>query len=231
MHRHGVSDRNRKRRIQVEGGSELPEFDRCETRGCISPLRRFDNSVGHFVDRAVEGNDTKKFVLSYDPEIFADATLFREALVSNLKATVRRGRLWSPLRCVPCTQNEDSSWMCSGMKLDPGVSTALELFACSFLSPLSAHSQHAWLECLDSKDATKTFGVYSQPEETTGVPGSLGTTHNSQIIDLVKEDANSYADMGAREAYLDDYDGFLDHLHTPHSGEAGRVRRVCQRDI
>jgi hypothetical protein len=30
------------------GNSVLAEFDRCNTKGCISPLRRFDNMVGHF---------------------------------------------------------------------------------------------------------------------------------------------------------------------------------------
>ncbi|KJZ68977.1 hypothetical protein HIM_11634 [Hirsutella minnesotensis 3608] len=97
--------------------------------------------------------------------------------------------------------------------------------------PLSVHTHHAWLECSEYKDATKTLGVYSQPQETTSVPGVLGTIHNCQLVDLAQEEDDETADIPLRETDLDDYDGFLCRGHTAHSLEAGRMTMCSLRSL
>jgi hypothetical protein len=65
----------------------------------------------------------------------------------------------------------------------------MDLVSVSFPSPLSAHSHHAWLESEDAKDVFKVVSIFKQPEETTAVPGLLGTLQNNQLIDLAQEDS------------------------------------------
>lgn len=55
------------------GGAELPEFDQRLTKGCVTPLKGFDNSVGHFVGRTPDDTDgCNSFTVCFGPELVPD---------------------------------------------------------------------------------------------------------------------------------------------------------------
>lgn len=207
-------------------GSELPEFDRCITKGCISPMRRFNNIIGHFMPSVPGMETTDPCSICLQPELFDNLKTLGDTLTSELGTTIRRGRLWSLQGCQLCKKTADGKWMFGNQKLDSRLYDELDKISVSFSCPLSVHSHHAWLECEDSKDIAYMSGVFKQPEETTAVTSLLGTLQNNQIIDLAPYEPDDVPDMNLR---LKDADvpSFLCKGHTSHSSEAGRVRRVC----
>ena len=206
----------------------LPEFDRCTTKGCISPLRRFENIVGHFSQTSINKNQVQLKTLCLKPEIFPTLKEFGESIKIELGSSIRRGRLWNLQGCNLCTNSSTGEWTYRNEQLDSKLSTMMDLVSQSFPSPLSAHSQHAWLESEDAKDTFKVLRIFKQPEETTAVPGLIGTFQNNQLIDLAQEDVNENINAEARYQDLET-PGFLCAGHTAHSTEAGRVRRVCDK--
>lgn len=207
-------------------GSEFPEFDRCITKGCISPMRRFNNIIGHFMP-SMPGMDTlDPCVICLRPELLDNIHTLGEVLKEELGTTIRRGRLWSLYGCQLCKRTADGRWMFGSERIDADLYEDLDNISISFSCPLSVHSHHAWLECEDNKDISLKIGVYQQPEETTAVTSLLGTLQNNQIIDLAPYEPDGVPDIDIR---LRDSDvpSFLCKGHTSHSSEAGRVRRVC----
>lgn len=209
------------------GGEQLAEFDRCTTKGCISPLRRFHNAVGHFVEGNLLKVSDKYVTICLQPEILDSIEDFTQSLNIELGSSIRRGLLWALQNCSQCYTVDTGIWMYKGEKLPSHIASSMDLVSVSFPPPLSAHTQHAWLESSDTKDSTKLLNVFRQPQETTSVTGVLGTLHNCQVIDLAQEEPDAPIDSVAREEDLDKYEGFLCKGHTAHSLEAGRVRRVC----
>lgn len=207
---------------------ELPEFDRCTTKGCISPLRRFQNSVGHFVHFPKEQQHMESATISLKPELLSSISEFTECLRIELGTSIRRGHLWALLNCNICSKRSTGKWYYGSEEVEQRIGSTLTVISSSFDSPLSAHTQHAWLESSDTKDSTSTLGTFKQPEETTAVTGIFGTLQNNQLIDLAQENDNSTIDVSAREEDIE-YPGFLCSGHTAHSTEAGRVRRVCHK--
>lgn len=207
-------------------GSELPEFDRCITKGCISPMRRFNNIIGHFMP-SMPGMDTSDpCSICLRPELLDDMETLGDTLESELGTTIRRGRLWSLHGCQLCKKTTNGKWIFGSDTVDPSLYDDLDKISISFSCPLSAHSHHAWLECEDSKDMSFHTGVFRQPEETTAVTSLLGTLQNNQIIDLAPYEPDGVPNMDIR--LIDsDIPSFLCKGHTSHSSEAGRVRRVC----
>lgn len=208
------------------GGSEIPELDRCITKGCISPMRRFNNIIGHFMP-AVPGVDVSDpCTICLKPEIFDNIKELGNSVSAELGTTIRRRRLWSLQGCYLCRKNDEGQWMFSNQTLSDEIGKELNNISISFSCPLSIHSQHAWLESDDSKDIACTLGIFKQPEETTSVTSLLGTLQNNQIIDLSPYEPDDVPNMNLR---LKDADipSFLCKGHTSHSTEAGRVKRVC----
>ena len=208
--------------------NDLPEFDRCTTKGCISPLRRFDNIVGHFSEFYTNKNISKFKTLCLKPEILFTLKELGESIKIELGSSIRRGRLWNLQGCNMCTSSTTGNWIYRNEELDSKLSTMMDIVSVSFPSPLSAHTHHAWLESEDAKDVFKASLTFKQPEETTAVPGLLGTLQNNQLIDLAQEDSGENINAELRYQNLD-IPGFLCAGHTAHSTEAGRVRRVCDK--
>lgn len=77
--------------------------------------------------------------------------------------------------------------------------------------------------CQDQKDAIR---IFKQCQETTAVPGLIGTLRNNQQIDLALESDCEQSDIGIRMAMLEVL-GILYAGYIPHSNEVGRVRAVC----
>lgn len=218
----------------ASGVSVMPEFDGCTTPGTVAPLRRFENCIGHFVHprmlrvKPASANSTIELVtVVFEPDLVDSMEEFSEVLTSLLRAATRRRYLWVIRATRPCVKHEGMPWMYDGTAVPADVSAALDLVSVSFGQPLSAHSNHAWLESNSARDGTFSMGVYVQPQETTAVPGLSGTLHNCQVIDLATELDDDYTDGEERLQFLSEYDGFLCRLYTPHTGEAGRVRKVC----
>lgn len=208
--------------------NSLPEFDRCTTKGCISPLRKFENIIGHFAQYKNENNSLQTRIICLKPEIVTTMKEFAESIRIELGSSIRRGRLWNLQGCDLCSGSKDGKWVYKNENLDVKLSSALNLISISFPTPLSVHTQHAWLECEEAKDINNILGIFKRPEETTAVTGLFGTLQNNQLIDLAQEDSGSTIDVDLR--YKDvDIPGFLCSGHTAHSTEAGRVRRVCDR--
>lgn len=209
------------------GNNPLPEFDRCITKGCISPLRRFDNMIGHFVPQ-LNNKDTVLGTLCLTPEILPSMKDMGDSIRIELGSSIRRGRLWTLQGCNLCLGSASGLWMYRNENLDTKLSSALDAISVSFPAPLSVHTQHAWLESQEAKDITNVLGIFKQPEETTAVTGLFGTLQNNQLIDLAQEDSGSTINIDLR--YKDiEVPGFLCSGHTAHSTEAGRVRRVCDK--
>lgn len=206
--------------------NELPEFDRCITKGCISPLRRFENKIGHFTIIKSEDETDKYSTVGFKPEILSSLIEFKDSIESELTPSLRRGKLWNLYGCHLSIQAENHKWIYSNEKLNDKISSALNIIAVSFPLPLSAHTQHAWFETQDSRDTITSLNIFQQPEETTAGPGIYGTLHNNQQVDLAQEADSKNIDEEARNKDLDT-PGFLCAGHTAHSTEAGRVRRVC----
>lgn len=204
------------------------EFDRCYTVGCISPLRRFHNAVGHFVTGLKIPDTVGPSVLCYRPEIVDSLSEFSDGLRTSLSSSLRDGYLWNILGTQLCYQTRSGSpWSFGSTILNSKISSAIDLVSISFPEPLSFHSQHAWYEAADRKDIMKSVNIYKQPQETSAVPGLLGTFHNNQVIDLAQEDDKDNIDIEARNkdsGYL----GFVCGVHTAHSTEAGRVKRLAE---
>lgn len=209
------------------GEADIPEFDRCITKGCISPLRRFDNCIGHFVHSTDADTKKETYVLSYPPTIVESANEFGEILRRRLMSSIRTGQLWSLRDINACIRSEDGTWKYAGSALNDDISSCIDVVSESFTCPLSMHTIHAWLESTDDKGITKVMNTFVQPQETTAVPGVFGTIHNCQIVDLATEKDGEYPNMEARDSYVDGYDCFLGVMHTSHSTEAGRVRKVA----
>lgn len=206
--------------------NELPEFDRCYTKGCISPLRRFTNKIGHFVDTKNDKDQSITNIICFTPQICESLIDFKDSIKTNIGRSIRVRKLWSLSNCNHYTQNDNGIWSADNTILDNKVSSALTVLSASFPDPLSAHTQHAYYESEDSKDFIHKLKVFMQPEETTAGPGIFGTLHNNQQIDLAQEPDSKNINIEAR--YQDvDIPGFLCAGHTAHSTEAGRVRRVC----
>ena len=206
----------------------LPEFDRCTTKGCISPLRRFENIIGHFAQYKNENNNLQTRIICLKPEITTTMKEFAESIKIELGSSMRRGRLWNLQGCNLCSNSKDGKWTYRNEDLNIKLSSALDLISVSFPTPLSVHTQHAWLESEEAKDTSNVLGIFKHPEETTAVTGLFGTLQNNQLIDLAQEDSGSTIDADLR--YKDvDIPGFLCSGHTAHSTEAGRVRRVCDK--
>lgn len=208
-------------------GRKPAEFDGCATKGCVSPLRRFDNVMGHFATRTDNLKKSMTMCICLEPEILHSMIEMSQSLNRDLTASLNKGRLWSLARTNVCYSYDNEHWVYGPVVLPDIVRTALGLIATSFKPPLSFHSYHAYLESTEFKDVTKSYGVYCEPLETTAIPGMMGTAHNCQIVDLAQEAEGDTADISLREEYLEGYDGFLCAGHTAHSLEAGRVRRVC----
>ena len=208
--------------------SELPEFDRCTTKGCISPLRRFDNIIGHFLEYRIEENVVENRVLCLKPEILSSIKEFGESLKIELGSCIRKGRLWNLQGCNLCSKINNNGWMHGNQKVEAKISSTLDIVSISFNAPLSVHTQHAWLESQEIKDITNTLAIFKQPEETTAVTGLIGTLQNNQLIDLAQEDIENTINKDLRYRDLE-IPGFLCSGHTAHSTEAGRVRRVCDK--
>ena len=208
------------------GDAEIPEFDRCMTKGCISPMRRFNNIIGHFMPSVPGMDSTDPCTICLMPEIFESIKDLGDSLDIELGTTIRRGRLWSLHGCYMCKKNNRGLWTFVNKVLDPEICNELDKVSISFSCPLSVHSHHAWLESEDSKDMAYTLGIFRQPEETTAVTSLLGTLQNNQIIDMAPYEPDDVPNMDLR---LKDADipSFLCKGHTSHSTEAGRVRRVC----
>lgn len=210
------------------GRHEVPEFDRCITKGCISPLRRFDNIIGHF-DNVRGPNNTEYFrTICFTPTIEPTVESFGQSIYKQLSKSIRKGRLWNIQDVHLCTSSSSENWIYRNEEVSARLSTALSMIAMSFTSPLSAHSHHAFLESQEAKDAVFLSKIFKEPEETTAVPGLLGTIHNNQLIDLAQEDKGQDVNIQKRSENLD-IPSFLCRGHTAHSGEAGRVRRVCDQ--
>jgi hypothetical protein len=205
--------------------NELPEFDRCVTKGCISPLRRFDNIIGHFGTYMLDDDNERYRTICFKPEILPSIEQFKESIESEIAPSLRRGKLWNLSNCQVCTQDDKNMWKYTNSTIDSKVSSALNIIAVSFPLPLSAHTQHAWFETQDSRDIMMSLDIFVQPEETTAGPGIYGTLHNNQQIDLAHEKDKMNIDEEARLRDLD-VPGFLCAGHTAHTTEAGRVRRV-----
>lgn len=208
------------------GRAEPPEFDRCITKGCISPMRRFNNIIGHFMPSVPGMENTDPCCICLTPEIFNDIAEMGEAVNIELGTTIRRGRLWSLHGSYICKKNNSGQWIHGNKVLDIEIANELDRVSISFSCPLSVHSQHAWLECEDAKDVAFILGIFKQPEETTAVTSLMGTLQNNEIIDLAPYEPDDVPNMELR---LRDADipSFLCKGHTSHSTEAGRVRRVC----
>lgn len=206
--------------------NELPEFDRCYTKGCISPLRRFVNKIGHFADTKDNDQRVSSSIICFIPELLTSVVDFKNAIELDIGRSIRAKKYWSLSNCRHYIQNADGIWSTDNILLDNKISSALTILSASFPDPLSAHTQHAYYESEDSKDFIHKLRIFMQPEETTAGPGIFGTLHNNQQIDLAQEIDSKNIDMDAR--YRDvDIPGFLCAGHTAHSTEAGRVRRVC----
>lgn len=211
------------------GGAQIPEFDRCVTKGCISPLRRFINIVGHFATGEQLRTEHTAATICLRPELFDTLDELALSLEAELAVSVRKGRLWSLANTNMCTCDENGDWMYEGLNLDSKLASSMSMLAASFDPPLSFHTHHAWLESAEFKDATKTMKIFKQPQETTAVPGFMGTVHNCQVVDLAQELDNDPADIPLREADLNGFYGFICLGHTAHSLEAGRVARVASK--
>jgi hypothetical protein len=208
------------------GGSEIAEFDRCITKGCISPMRRFNNIIGHFMPSVPNVDSTHPCSICLQPEMLNSIKDLSEFLNLELGTTIRRGRLWSLQGCYLCKRDNQGIWTFGNQTVDPDIGDELDKISISFSCPLSVHSHHAWLESDDSRDTAYQIGIFKQPEETTAVTSLLGTLQNNQIVDLSPYEPDDIPNMDLR---LKDADipTFLCKGHTSHSTEAGRVRRVC----
>lgn len=207
-------------------GREFEEFDRCETRGCVAPLKAFTNVVGHFAPLYRNNEPTHPLTLCFSPEILGDISSVALSVAAELAPSIRQGRLWSPWNCFECSRGADGYWNFSSRRLSREISVELDKLSVSFSAPISAHSRHAWLESEDLKDETRNLGIYGSPEETTAVTGLEGTHHNNQTIDMSPYEPEGVAVMKERLKNLD-VPTFLCKLHTSHSSEAGRVRKLC----
>ena len=206
--------------------SELAEFDRCYTKGCISPLRRFTNKIGHFADIELDDKTTTSSIICFNPEILSNLLNFKDSIKTDISRSIRSRKLWSLSNCKHYIQGHNGVWSTDNTVLNSKVSNIFTLLSASFPAPLSAHTQHAYYESEESKDFMYKLKVFMQPEETTAGPGIFGTLHNNEQIDLAQEEDSKNIDVQAR--YKDvDIPGFLCAGHTAHSNEAGRVRRVC----
>ena len=208
------------------GGSEIPEFDRCITKGCISPMKRFNNIIGHFMPSVPGIDRSDPCTICLKPEVFDNIKELIDSVDEELGTTIRRGRLWSLQGCYLCRKDDNDRWIFGNEVLDEDIYRELDNISTSFSCPLSVHSQHAWLESDDSRDTAYTLGIFKQPEETTSVTSLLGTLQNNQVIDLAPYEPDDVPNIDLR---LKDVDipSFLCKGHTSHSTEAGRVRRVC----
>lgn len=207
-------------------GREFEEFDGCTTRGCIAPLRAFTNIVGHFAPMRRSGEITHPMTLCFSPEILPSMLDVAQSVSSELAPSIRSHRLWSLKDVFECSRGFDGYWNFSGNRLQKDLSLLLDKLSVSFSAPMSAHSKHAWLECEDLRDETYNLGVFADPEETTAVTGLEGTHNNNQTIDMSPYEPEGVPNMTERLKVLD-IPTFLCKLHTSHSPEAGRVRKLC----
>lgn len=208
-------------------GTRPSELDRVVVKGCVAPLRRFHNVMGHFVEGSSLGNPAAYATACFDPEFCNTARDMTDALKSCLSYSTRRGRLWALDRCNEYTTNDNINWSSEKGKLQQSIGSAMSLIAVSFPPPLSVHSIHAWLECQDVKGHTISSTIFKQPQETTSVAGLLGTLHNCQTVDMAQEADDEHINKSKRYEDADDFEGFICSGHTSHSTEAGRVRKTC----
>lgn len=208
-------------------GALPAEFDRCLVKGSIAPMRAFVNIVGHFAPLQIEKEDDPIMsTISFTPVIRTSLSEMTASLIKSLGRSINAGYLWSIPGCNLYHESEGGLWYTGNQNLDHKTSTTLSTLAMSFLSPVSAHTQHAWYESQDQKDATSRSKIFREPQETTAVPGLIGTMRNNQQIDLALEHDKEQPNIDRRMAMLE-VPGILCAGYTPHSNEVGRVRAVC----
>ena len=202
------------------------EFDRCLIKGSIAPMRAFVNIVGHFAPLRTKEESSTISLISFAP-VFRDSLHdVAGSLAERLGRSVGAGYLWSIPGCNLYHESNDGLWYTGNQNLDAKTSATLSALAASFSSPVSAHTQHAWHESQDRRDAISRSEIFKEPQETTAVPGLIGTMRNNQQIDLALERDNEQPNIEKRMDMLD-IPGFLCSGYTPHSNEVGRVRAVC----
>lgn len=207
------------------GKVEPAEFDGAVTKGHISPLRRFNNIIGHFAMLENDASSRFPVTICLEPEVLDDIGYMMISVKESLDKSVRKGRLWNILDCHECTRSERGDWRFLGKSLDKNISRLMDVVSVSSLPPFSVHSKHAWLECEESKGSAYAMGIITKPEETSAVTGVMGTLHNCQVVDIAPYEPEGVPDMSKRMRYLD-IPAILDPAYTPHSSEAGRVRKL-----
>jgi hypothetical protein len=213
--------RMNRRYAQLEGcaavSTQPEEFAKCVAKDCVAPLRRFNNTVGHFHDG---------ITVSFKPVVHSS---YREAITMAcmaLSETVESGLMWdlSGVRIV--SHSKTAVWQYDGSPISEVPSSILSKVLRCATSPLSAHSWYASTEASRREHGHHVRLMFLDPQETTRMTGLLGTFSNNQSIDMTPDGEESGVPNAAARTPKPEESGIICAGHTAHSTEALKVRKV-----
>lgn len=198
--------------------SMIPEMSGAENIDQMCPLKRFDNIVGHFHDNRYAG---------FNPEILETIPELLRSVSLEIGNTLRSYRLWCPTNVQEYIRTSDGSWRIRGTAYPCENSQTIETFNGAMMSPLSAHSVHAFLEAELSSALSCYRALFEYPKSNVPATGLIGTLHNNQVIDMSPHEPDGQPNSRERE-YRSHYLGILCAGHTAHSTEAlGGKDQTC----
>jgi hypothetical protein len=191
--------------------SNPPELDGCKQIGKIAPLTTFDNQYGHCID-----GKTKVF----EPQHYDTFIDWLSAITDLIGNTVRRSRLWDldGVKTLDVTEilADDSDY-------DDEFREAIRIQVKYLWNPISAFNVQAYIE--SSEKRGKDGSIFKIPSQSTLMTGPHGGFNNNTTIEMgFDEDEGTY-DIEKR-TYTKHMEKFICGLHTSHSEDAGKSRRV-----
>lgn len=195
--------------------AEPAEFSRATSQEQISCMNTFANIVGV----PIEGE-----AILFELEEIDNVKGMIQCVSDLLSRSVFEGTLWC-LRGTSRYSVRKSSWFNNGIQTSTKHSDVLnQILLCNF-SSVSACTAHAAVEAHKYGSEAKYEEIFTFPHNATPSAGLIGTLGDNEAIDVAPHEQGPVPDTTARK-WRDQYLGFICAMHTSHSGEAGRMRRV-----
>lgn len=200
---------------------EMPELSCAVSEGQITCLNRIDPIVGLPIDG--------KAIL-YDVRELRNVTDVIDHVFEQLTSTLSARTPWCVRRTSMYTR-VDGEWKhgtASIPRVNRDILDKVEL--CGF-KPLTVSTSQAAVEASKYGASSGYTDLYLYPHNATQSNGLLGTLADNEALDMAPNEKNGVPDVDLRE-WRDEYVGFVCAMHTSHSTEAGRVRRVtCDTSV
>jgi hypothetical protein len=189
-----------------------PELDGCKQVGKIAPLTSFDTLYGH----CFEGK-TKVFEPCHH-DTFME---WLSTLTGFIGDTVKKSRLWDleGVRTISVDEISDPNNVYPTQFIH-AINTQIK---CKW-NPIALFNVQAYIESAEKRG--KSGFIFKLPSQSTLMTGPNGGFNNNMTVEMGFEEPEGTYDMEKR-TYTKEMEKFICGLHTSHSEDAGKSRRVA----